>query len=969
MPRSRVTSDTPASFWSRWWWVPGALTFLLYFALLAHSELTRPNAPGLHVRFGDGVMDVRDVDPASPAGRAGLRAGDRVVFIDGRPIGGRLDWQLAAANLDDRSPVRLTIDRAGQRTDATLLLGRAPWRHWLTREGLSHVIVRFVQFLTLLCAIIVAFKRPGERVAMLGAWALATVGVFSVDLPFGMATTWRRLPAAIGAALWFPYMSSLAVSAIIFTFFAQFPRAMIRGWKTWLPIWTPMLLALIPQAQFGAAMVYAPTQPVAGSFWMPSLFIVTIGYVAATLISMIASGRTLADVTERRRMRVLVFGAMLGLVGGLPVVLLFWWRSSADLTHSLFASPLYAAGMMVLLALPASFTYAILRHRLFDLGLIIRRGVQYALARGVLVSIVPMLGVLLAADVLVHHDDSVGTVLRSRGWIYAALAGLAVLARTQRHRWLDALDRRFFRERYDSHRLLRDLARQSRTATRLTDVAPVVAREIDRALHPTFTALLRRDVAATAFDVVAMAPPDRNRDAWPADARLLAIVRALGKPVGVGPDDIGRLARDLPEDERTWIERCELDLVVPIAFGAGEDEWILALGARRSEEPYSQEDRDLLIAIAEDLAVLARVVSTQPPASADAPTVALTPADRVAQAERVAPATSVQWEAHVRECPSCGACADADAERCAHDATPLVAGPVPRLLARRYRLDRKLARGGMGTVYEAFDLSLERAVAVKVLRPELMSRADAARRFEREARVAAALTHPHIVTVHDFGVIDGSQCGFLIMECLRGETLRDRLWRVGRLDPAPAIAILRPVASAIDAAHERHLVHRDLKPENVFLVDVKGSPLPKVLDFGLARALTPEDADDRLTQSGVFMGTPQYMAPEQLRGERPDVSWDRWALALMAYEMLTGHVPFAGPFGALVPEAPDAALARGLGGPLAGARDAFADALALDPVRRPASAVILIERLAVVFAPGAEGANEGDADRLTDPEG
>src|SRR6185436_833474 len=161
---------------------------------------------------------------------------------------------------------------------------------------------------------------------------------------------------------------------------------------------------------------------------------------------------------------------------------------------------------------------------------------------------------------------------------------------------------------------------------------------------------------------------------------------------------------------------------------------------------------------------------------------------------------------------------------------------LPRLFAMRYRLDRRLGRGGFGTVYEALDTALDRRVAVKVIRNELMANADIAKRFQREARVAAAFVHPHVVTVHDFGEADGARA-FLVMELLEGRTLRDVLRTPTPVSTSRTLDIMKGVCAAVDAAHRHQLVHRDLKPENVFLVTVDGREHAKVLDFGIAKAI------------------------------------------------------------------------------------------------------------------------------------
>ncbi|MBE3071897.1 MAG: serine/threonine protein kinase, partial [Acidobacteria bacterium] len=337
--------------------------------------------------------------------------------------------------------------------------------------------------------------------------------------------------------------------------------------------------------------------------------------------------------------------------------------------------------------------------------------------------------------------------------------------------------------------------------------------------------------------------------------------------------------------------------------------------------PYTREDRDLLGAIADGLALLA---------------------DR--------PASTIRATDTLSECPQCGACFDRTITACPQDGALVVASRVPRVLAGRYRLDRRLGRGGMADVYRALDTALDRQVAVKLIREDFVGRADTAARFQLEARAAAAFAHPNVVTVHDFGV-EGGAHAYLVMELLEGITLREELQRETRLAPARVTHVMRGITAAVEAAHHRQLVHRDLKPENVFLVGTGETDTAKILDFGIAKALPRPDGGTLAaeTQAGWLIGTPQYMAPEQLRGEEVSAAWDLWAMAVMTYEMLVGRLPYSG----FRPEPGPDGLPGGhlsvMLGPLAAAPQAwrafFTRALAPDPAIRPASAKALLSDL------------------------
>jgi serine/threonine-protein kinase len=881
-----------------------AAAFASYFGLLLFCDLIRPEPAGFTLTLSPSGLTVRSVSPGSPGAQAGLQVHDRVLSANGVPVRTRVDWQALEANLRIGHPVRLAVVRQGRTEHVTLVLGRASWRHWTNASAATLLTARVVQCIALVMACLVAFKRPSDPAALIGGWALATFAVYSLVWPYQIAARWRALPSLAGLALWIPFASSVGIAAVMFTFFAVFPRPLLRSRWRWLAAWVPILPPVFLQLRNAVVVVYHPERASGLPDWMAMYATVTAAYTSAAVAALIIGYRRVPDVTQRRRSRIVVIGSLVSLLGMLPAAAGYPWRTGSSLGHSVFASPVVAVGVILALALPISFAYAILRRRLFDVTFIVRRSLQYALARRLLVSIAPASLMLFLLDVWIGRRTPLAEILLTRGWVYGGLAVIAVVAWFRRGEWLEALDRRFFRERYSAQLLLRGVGEDVREANHLGEIAPRVVARVEAALHPEFVTLMIHDVRERKYRTVATVPPGVDVQPLASDSRIAKMLEVLQKPIDVPARGEDRLVRQLPPAEIDALRRSNVELLVPIGSGGGVPEALLALGPKRSEEPYSAEDEGLLGAIGDSLALL----------------LARTPAGKSS------PETT-------DDCPACGSCYDGGTGRCPRDGAALTTVLLPRVLSGRYQLVRRLARGGMGTVYQALDTALDRPVAAKVLREDLLDGPDGPARFQAETRLLAGLVHPNIVAVHDAG-ITRSRRAFFIMELLEGVTLREELTRVGRLPAQRALHILRGICAGADAAHQRRIIHRDLKPENVLLCRSGSIEVPKILDFGLAKVVTSGHVP-ALTATGVVVGTPPYMAPEHLRGGEPSTDWDLWAIAVMAVEMLTGTLPSgAGPAG-------DPSL-EGIPMEL---RSLFARALSVNPINRPTTVAEFLDNL------------------------
>src|SRR6266496_1337521 len=251
----------------------------------------------------------------------------------------------------------------------------------------------------------------------------------------------------------------------------------------------------------------------------------------------------------------------------------------------------------------------------------------------------------------------------------------------------------------------------------------------------------------------------------------------------------------------------------------------------------------------------------------------------------------------MKECPACRRCFPDEVNHCPQDGdatTPSLIGEP--ILDARYQLERRLGQGGMGVVFQARHIFLKTSHAIKVILPDLVGNDPMlVTRFRQEALAAAAIRHPNIIAVTDFGVVRGTM-PFLVMEFVNGKSLQDILAEEGVIPPLRALEFINAIASGVGAAHKQNIVHRDLKPLNIMIQ--KGAPIAeglKILDFGLAKIKSGELLGSFVqAKTSGLMGSPFYMAPEQWSDEEPDARADIYSLGIIFYQMLAGDVPFKG---------------------------------------------------------------------------
>lgn len=754
-----------------------------------------------------------------------------------------------------------------------------------------------------------------------------------------------RRPELQGAAILLLQAQIVALAPLLFwQFVLDFPRrpGVRHGVATHLAV---AAAALVGGVLFGINL--AVLLPNAGTWLshLPSLQRSPQGYTfwAIILLTLLpALGYSAGQIrhaqpAERRRVRLMLVGMLIGLT---PEIVL---TIAAAVWRPLAAYALSPDGRLVitvtvtlpLLSIPFTTAYAVLVHRALDVRLYVRKAVQYALARqtvGVTAAL-PFLALLTL--VYAQREQSVAALWTgSSGLLALTAAGLGfVLVRSRGH-ILTGLDRRFFREQYDARQTLTGLLEEVRRVATLPELADALKRETDRALHLRTVRTLLLDPAAGL-----LTERSSGGGALAVHARLARRLEESAAPLDVDWQWPAAWLAALPEAERRWLRATGAQLLVPIPAADGSLLGLLALGEKRSELPFSREDRMLLTTIAGAVAfaIEHRLRFVHVPGS-----------------ERSAAAGAEAGAA--RECVGCGAVSAPDARRCEQCGDGTRPASVPRVLAGKFRLLRRVGAGGMGVVYQAVDLALDRPVAVKSL-PRLS--ADEARRLRAEARAMAAVSHPNLALL--LGAESWNGIPVLILEFLAGGTLAERLAR-GPLDAESALGLGHALARALTHLHEASIVHRDIKPSNI---GYAADGTPKLLDFGLARMLTaaqpahpagaelPEIVRDAQPGAGqtasALAGTPLYLAPEAVAGERPGAASDLWALCLVLYEAVAGRHPFAAAslhetlsrvrraeipdLRVLAPQAP---------APLA---EFFHGALAVDRRRRPTSARELGERL------------------------
>ncbi|HVG53367.1 MAG TPA: serine/threonine-protein kinase [Vicinamibacterales bacterium] len=767
-------------------------------------------------------------------------------------------------------------------------------------------------FLALGLGLVVANRRDARAAWLGGVLILAGVPFAALLLEASSRATWllNVRPDAFTAALFWSFLARFPTE-----FESPAARTAVRVVAAaaaiaglWCAIATLALLWVPQEDGWPWLMAFALAQR---TLYWPTV----LGFVAPTFPVLLWRAAT-AKGTARHQITLFVIGLLIGFVPFTVEVLI---EEMVPAYRAWAYGPTMAPwiGTVIFAALavvPFVTAYSVLFDRVVDVRVVLRAAAQYVLARYTIVgaTLVPFAALALF---LVEHraEPIVSLVTGTRPLTLGSVITIGLVSFRLRSRWLDVLDHRYFRESYEAHDVLGRIV--ALPGTSAEELADSISQELARTFHSETHVFLADETRTALRHTGERLPPIA------VGSRLLDLVLADPRPMDIDVDDPQSLLSRLPDEEQHWLRSSSASLLISLRSSRGSLEGVLSLTTKRSGLPFSSDDRRLLAAIGSVASMAFESLRL-----------------------RSAPPTPIEQPA--RECLQCRRLTAFETERC-ECGGDLVVANVPHVLRGTFKFKRRIGAGGMGVVYRAVDLTLNRDVAMKALprvTPELITR------LKREARAMAAVTHPNLAVIH--GVETWQGMPFLVEEYLGGGTLAQRL-AAARFEVREAIDLGLTLASVLQHMHTSGVIHCDIKPSNIGFTQ---HGTVKLLDFGLARVtrdLNPASvatasghggtpADVVLETGGGWFGTPPYMSPEAANAEPAAPSFDLWALAVVLYESMAGARPFRGQ---------DAweTLERIRTSPAPDIRDIWSDApapvaaffetaLALDPARRPPDA-------------------------------
>lgn len=882
-PASGVNRITGAFVWLAISLGAAVVALYIFVSIILIRVGPQSRDPGWTAARTESGWYVQTVD-AHGAAAGKLRRGDRILTIDGDARFSSVDPALRLY-LGPPQPYSMRVMRGDAQNEARLELPQRKgvpnlaWVLSLLFTGLTFVAV----------GLLLGLVRPGSTLTRLGCIAALVSGVFIAGLIL------RPLSPLLAGGP--QLISALAFSAIPwhitlgYLFFSRFPSQVreSRFWKaTTLFLCLYSALVFVPRtilnlvgtrgAQTAIQYEFEHTGWI-GLYQAHGVAFESAFKIAAALAICLVLWRNYRLMAERpdqrRRVKWVTLAAAVGIV--LPGLFTFLPRSGPYKidTFAIITGNLFSA------VIPVTLAYAVIKHRVLGVDVVIRLGIQYLFARNSLRLILLFPVLAIAWKAAAHPDRTVAQlVTESSISSYGVLLLSAAFSLKYRGPLTGWVDRKFFREAYVQEVVLLDLIERLKLAESVSEILTMVGTQVSAALHPGTLLLCCRhphgEPSAPAYSSFGELADFGGLD----QQRLLQLASTSHSIIEFIPG-----SSNLRHEDTELLEPLGARLVVPIQDSQRRAVGLILLGEKKSEEPYTLANLNLLKAIAAEIGTSLELIWLR---------------ERLEAEQRMKENALVLLDRErlnlVCECSQCGACYDHGTDKCASDGSPL-ASPllVERVIDDKYRLDQRIGKGGYGAVYEAWDVGLKRSVAVKVVTGGLLAHKSAIRRFKREAQAAARLSHRNIIVIHDYGLARPNGA-YLAMELIRGTTWRSELRRQVAIPPPLAADWLDQLLDGVAMAHQEGVIHRDLKPENV-LIASSGSDrgLIKILDFGLAKMrLLDLNDPDSLTLAGMVVGTLGYMSPEQFTGGEVDERTDIFSLGVITVEALTGRRPFRG---------------------------------------------------------------------------
>jgi tRNA A-37 threonylcarbamoyl transferase component Bud32 len=856
---------------------------ILYVGFVLACVVSRAGVPMTPGWTAKAVRGVYTVTAANQAVRnAGLQPGDRLRSVAGEPAAGVFGPALALSRLPYGASYSVEAERGGAVRTIFLSMNPSARPDW--GEFSPNLFVAILLFAT---SVYIAALRWRNLTARLAAISFMITGLAITSVVLIEFPGWGRLSSALAIVLLSlhrPWELPLA-----YDFCSRFPRSVEEApaarwlrralyfWAAllWIPFTLPVLAHVLgapPLSVFAALVSFRPD----GEFGAPIVAGFESITAALSCIVLVRNYARLRSPDSRRR----ILWAGLAIASSVGTFLLFAflklaWNLTGSESVRHWEAFVNDAGTFIVGLSVVGFGYAVSKHRVLGIRFALRQGLQYLLAKNVLRLMVLLPLFVVLAQAIANPERGLREIFLRGSWplyLAVAIAGTVGLRyQVQIRPWLD---RRFFRVELVQEQILAALMERIKQVESEKELCLVAGRELDAALDVDGCHLFlsgQNGHVRVAYSRL----PDRA-------ARLRDWLNSDGMDyLGSGSFFMLYEVQENSWDGDTYESEPAEHLVVPVR-GADRNATItLALGPKRSEQPYTSRDRDLLLAIAAQMAIVREVLQLKKSVEQERRT-------RVQVLGRLD-----RQDVHLlTECPDCGRCCTTMESTCPdHGVSLSLTLPVERTIEGKYLLERRIGRGGMGVVYRALDLRLDRRVAIKIMMGDLFGNNVAMSRFAREARAVAALHHPNIVAVYDFGWLPAGGA-YLAMELIDGQSWRHYIKPGRGMAFELACPALRQLCLAVEASHAGGVIHRDLKPENIVIAGDVNQWRVVVLDFGLARFRAELlSADRSLTVTGAIVGTLGYMSPEQRYGRKVDPSTDVYSVGVICAETLTGRRP------------------------------------------------------------------------------